>query len=130
MWDYLLMQLCNNNLSLWNWWMMWYFLFTCLILEWSLRSRATASLLSQYIRGGSKVRTPKLDKKNLLYQTASFEASEAATYFASVVESVVAFCFTLCQLTAPPASMKTKPDVEAESPGLTENLHLHNWSPK
>ena len=43
---------------------------------------------------------------NLCIQTATFTASEAAIYSASVVESAILDCLELFQLTAPPFSRK------------------------
>ncbi|KAK8556311.1 hypothetical protein V6N12_002719 [Hibiscus sabdariffa] len=52
---------------------------------------------------------------NFLIQTASFAASLAAMYLASVVESATVSCFELFPLTAPPFRRKTNPDCDRES---------------
>ena len=49
---------------------------------------------------------------NLRIQTASFAASEAATYSASVVESAVVVCLELFQQTAPPLHKKTNAEID------------------
>ncbi|PRQ50071.1 hypothetical protein RchiOBHm_Chr2g0129021 [Rosa chinensis] len=49
---------------------------------------------------------------NFFIQTASFAASDAAMYSASVVESAVTLCLQLLQFTAPPFKVKTNPDVD------------------
>ena len=44
---------------------------------------------------------------NFLYQNASFVASNAAMYSASMVESVITVCLKLFQLTTPPLYKNT-----------------------
>ena len=46
-------------------------------------------------------------KRNFLSQTASFVASQAATYSASMVESTIQDCLTLLQLMVPPPKVST-----------------------
>ncbi|KAL4339884.1 hypothetical protein GQ457_08G026640 [Hibiscus cannabinus] len=58
--------------------------------------------------------TPNSDM-NFFIQTASFAASLAAIYPASVVELTIVSCFELFQLTAPPLRQNTKPDCDRES---------------
>ncbi|KAL0291900.1 UNVERIFIED_CONTAM: hypothetical protein Sradi_7009300 [Sesamum radiatum] len=47
--------------------------------------------------------------------TASFAASEAAMYSASLVESAMVSCLELFQATTPPLSLNTKPDWDLAS---------------
>ena len=49
-----------------------------------------------------------------LIQTASFAASDAAIYSASVVESAVVSYLELFQLTAPPFKVNMYPDMDFE----------------
>ncbi|KAK8685909.1 hypothetical protein V6N13_124941 [Hibiscus sabdariffa] len=72
------------------------------------------------LRNGSIVITIELQSiryacYELLIQTASFAASLAAMYSASVVESTTVSCFELFQLIAPPFRRKTNPDCDRES---------------
>jgi hypothetical protein len=48
--------------------------------------------------------------RNLLIQTPSFAALEAAMYSASTIESVTVSYLELFQLTAPPFIVNIKPD--------------------
>ncbi|KAA0059716.1 hypothetical protein E5676_scaffold111G00760 [Cucumis melo var. makuwa] len=50
--------------------------------------------------------------KNFLSHTASFAASQAATYSASIVESAIQFYFMLLHTTAPPFRVIPDPDVD------------------
>jgi len=52
---------------------------------------------------------------NFLSHIASFAASCAAMYSASVVESAMVLCLALFQLTAPPLRQKTNPDCDLKS---------------
>ena len=55
--------------------------------------------------------TPR-SERNFLSQTASFAASQAATYSTSMVESAIQDCLILLQLMAPPLKVKTHPEVD------------------
>ncbi|KAA0054514.1 hypothetical protein E5676_scaffold203G00260 [Cucumis melo var. makuwa] len=50
--------------------------------------------------------------RNFLSQTASFAASQAVTYSASIVESAMHPCLILRHTTAPPFRVNTDPDVD------------------
>ena len=50
--------------------------------------------------------------RNFLSHTAFFEASDAATYLALLVELATHICLTLLQQMAPPLKVKTYPDVD------------------
>ncbi|KAA0045185.1 hypothetical protein E5676_scaffold325G00430 [Cucumis melo var. makuwa] len=50
--------------------------------------------------------------RNFLRQTASFVASQAATYLASIVESAMYPCLMLRHTTTPPFKVNTDPDVD------------------
>lgn len=50
-----------------------------------------------------------------LSQMSSFVACAPAIYLASVLDSVMEDCFFELQLMAPPASKKTKPDIDFQS---------------
>ncbi|KAM7519071.1 hypothetical protein LguiB_018033 [Lonicera macranthoides] len=52
---------------------------------------------------------------NFFIHTASFAASEATTYSASVVESATVACLELFQLTAQPLRQNTKSDCDLKS---------------
>ncbi|CAA0840370.1 Unknown protein, partial [Striga hermonthica] len=97
----------------------WYLRSMCLLALWARGSLefATAPLLSQYtiITRGKLGITSKSTKK-FLSLTASFAASEAAMYSASIVESATHFCLTLLHEMAPPPK---KAGVTAKSTALT-----------
>ncbi|KAJ9566994.1 hypothetical protein OSB04_002960 [Centaurea solstitialis] len=77
---------------------------------------ATAPELSQNISIGLEIlaTTLRSDRK-FLSQTASFAASDAAMYSASVVESAIVSCFELFHEIAPPFMVKTYPDCDLKS---------------
>ncbi|KAJ9561692.1 hypothetical protein OSB04_006852 [Centaurea solstitialis] len=77
---------------------------------------ATAPELSQNISIGLEIlaTTLRSDRK-FLSQTASFAASHAAMYSASVVESAIVSCFELFHEIAPPFRVKTYPDCDLKS---------------
>ena len=55
---------------------------------------------------------------NFLNQKPSFAASEAATYFAFILESTMMGCLKVFQLTASPLHMNTYLDVDFISSGF------------
>ena len=88
----------------------WYFLSICFCFLWFFGTLdwATAPLLSQNsLRGAVTAGTTSRSYRNLRSHTASFAASDAATYSASVVESAIQDCFTLLQLIAPLPNVNT-----------------------
>ena len=86
---------------------------TCLDRWWDLGSLACviATLLSQYNGTGSAANeTTPNPIRNFRIQTASFAASAAAMYSASVVESATVSCLEDFQLTAPLFKQNMYPD--------------------
>src|ERR1051325_7294359 len=74
---------------------------------------ATTPLLSQYnAMGKFMFGTTSKSLRNFLSQTASFAASQAATYSASIVESAMHLCLMLRHTTTPPFRVNTDPDVD------------------
>ncbi|GJY73343.1 hypothetical protein Tco_0477774 [Tanacetum coccineum] len=70
--------------------------------------KATALSLSQNISIGScTVRTTPRSPMKFFIQIASFEASQAAIYLDSHVESATVSCFELFHVTAPPFNKNT-----------------------
>ncbi len=73
----------------------------------------SAPLLSQWSETtDSMEETTTSSVTNFFIQTASFAASDTVIYSASVVESAIALCLELFQLTAPPLQMNTYPEVD------------------
>src|SRR5664279_4851021 len=92
----------------------WYLLSICLFFWCHLGSRACAiaPMLSQYTSNGLDAPgTTPTSIRNFLIQTPSFAASEPAIYSASVIESATVSCLELFQLTAPPFTVNTYPDL-------------------
>jgi len=73
----------------------------------------TAAELSQYILIGLEIESTTLSPDMKLFnQTPCDVASKHDTNSASIVEVAVNVCFVLLQDTAPPASIKTYPEVD------------------
>src|ERR1700741_3365974 len=91
----------------------WYFTRMCFIFLWLSGSLATSRVprLSQKIKVGAYCLCPSSAYK-LLSQDASFAPSYNAIYSASVVDAAVTSCLLDLHVIAPPAHMKTYPDVD------------------
>lgn len=71
-------------------------------------------LLSPLMSVGSDCSSPN-SLYRLLNQQASRPASESATYSASVEDNAIVVCFFYLHIIAPPADMKTYPDIDFRS---------------
>ena len=85
-------------------------MFALLVIHWLLSLRNGSTVVSVEIQRARGIREHTKLNKELLIQTPSFAASEAAMYSASIVESATVSCLELFQLTAPPFTLNTKPD--------------------
>ena len=73
----------------------------------------TTPLLEQYSGSGLSISgATSRSVKNLWSQAASFAASLAATYSASIVELAIHDCLMLLQAMTPPPKVNTDPDLD------------------
>ena len=101
------------NFFLRHLWIRWNCPSMCLDFWWDLSSltNAMAPLLLQKSRMASDRITPS-STTNFLNQNPFFAASDAAIYFASIVESIMISYLKLFQLTTPLLHKNTKHDID------------------
>ena len=108
---------------------MWYFLSMWFPFLWFLGSLdyATTPLLSQNkVMGTCSILTTWRLERNFVSHIASFAASLAATYYASMVESAIQDCLILLQLMDPPPKVKTHLEVDFLKSRSDWNLSLYS----